>query len=111
MSGLTEDTLASMLRENTGRHFLDSGGAYGRHWERNQGRDFKSEPETTCKFQVRTYRGKMNLELDITHRTFHWLNARLTHDKEHARAMRACARFIRSTGLPLRRKKTPSARA
>lgn len=32
-----EDIIASMLVENTGRHFLDSGGAYGRNWERNQG--------------------------------------------------------------------------
>lgn len=34
-----------MVKENTGAHFLDSGGAYGRHWEKNQGRDFESEPE------------------------------------------------------------------
>lgn len=33
----TEEILAEMLTENTGRHFLDSGGAYGRNWERNQG--------------------------------------------------------------------------
>jgi hypothetical protein len=37
-----------MLVENTGSHFLDSGGAYGRAWERNQGKtieDFEREPE------------------------------------------------------------------
>lgn len=28
--------IISMLQENTGSHFLDSGGAYGRNWERNQ---------------------------------------------------------------------------
>ena len=36
-----------MLIENTGTHFLDSGGAYGRAWERNQGKtieDFEREP-------------------------------------------------------------------
>lgn len=33
----TEIVLAEMLTENTGTHFLDSGGAYGRNWERNQG--------------------------------------------------------------------------
>lgn len=32
----TEIKLVEMLTENTGRHFLDSGGAYGRNWERNQ---------------------------------------------------------------------------
>ena len=37
-----------MLTENTGAHFLDSGGAYGRHWERNQKKsidDFWKEDE------------------------------------------------------------------
>lgn len=32
----TERALVRMLMENTGRHFLDSGGAYGRSWQRNQ---------------------------------------------------------------------------
>jgi len=31
-----EEVVLDMMRENTGRHLLDSGGAYGRHWERNQ---------------------------------------------------------------------------
>lgn len=34
----------SMLKENTGQHMLDSGGAYGRQWQRNQTRDFEKEP-------------------------------------------------------------------
>jgi len=34
----TAEVLAEMLTENTGRHMLDSGGAYGRHWEKNTGR-------------------------------------------------------------------------
>jgi hypothetical protein len=33
----TADVIAGMLGECTGRHILDSGGAYGRHWERNAG--------------------------------------------------------------------------
>lgn len=31
-----EEVIKSQLVEKTGRHFLDSGGAYGRHWEDNQ---------------------------------------------------------------------------
>jgi hypothetical protein len=31
-----DQLLHSLFTENTGRHFLDSGGAYGRNWERNQ---------------------------------------------------------------------------
>lgn len=44
----TKELIFAMLTENTGRHFLDSGGAYGRNWERNQEKtieDFESEPE------------------------------------------------------------------
>ena len=32
----TERALVRMLMESTGTHFLDSGGAYGRAWQRNQ---------------------------------------------------------------------------
>ena len=44
----TKEIIYGMLVENTGRHPLDSGGAYGRHWERNQCmtiEDFEAEPE------------------------------------------------------------------
>ena len=43
-----ESTLTAMLTENTGVALCDSGGAYGRNWQRNQGKtesDFASEPE------------------------------------------------------------------
>jgi len=42
-----EELVFSMLTENTGRHFLDSGDAYGRNWERNalkELRDFRRQP-------------------------------------------------------------------
>ena len=41
-----EQTIFEMITENTGSHMLDSGGAYGRNWQRNQGKtidDFKNE--------------------------------------------------------------------
>lgn len=40
----TKEVIISMLKENTGKHFLDSGGAYGRNWEQNQIREFENEP-------------------------------------------------------------------
>lgn len=46
----TAERLASQWTENTGAHMLDSGGAYGRNWERNQGKtaeDFLAAPEVT----------------------------------------------------------------
>jgi hypothetical protein len=48
---VTQDIIAGMLVENTGTHMLDSGGAYGRSWQRNAGKtvhDFIAEPEATC---------------------------------------------------------------
>lgn len=38
------ERIAEMLKEPTGRHFLDSGSAYGRKWEKNQYRRFEEEP-------------------------------------------------------------------
>ena len=46
----TEKIIYKMLTESTGEHFLDSGGAYGRHWQRNQKKslnDFKNEKYIT----------------------------------------------------------------
>lgn len=37
MIATTDEILVGMLTENTGRVLTDSGGAYGRAWERNQG--------------------------------------------------------------------------
>lgn len=44
----TREAIYAMLTTNTGAHLLDSGGAYGRHWERNQVKtieDFQNGPE------------------------------------------------------------------
>ena len=43
-----------LLTENTGAHPLDSGGAYGRHWERNAKKsieDFEAEPEAVLEIK------------------------------------------------------------
>jgi len=46
----------SMLTENTGTHFLDSGGSNGRQWQRNQNKtidDFYNEDEERYEFDKR----------------------------------------------------------
>ena len=48
MNKETEQAIYEMLTENTGTHFLDSGGENGRHWQRNQKKtlmDFYNENE------------------------------------------------------------------
>jgi len=78
----TESVLRDMLTENTGTHFLDSGGVYGRNWERNQGRDFDKEQEAALRFT--TYRGKDGPEVcvEVTLHVYHWLRERLDFNPE-----------------------------
>lgn len=65
----TEKVISEMLKEKTGIHFLDSGGAYGRHWEINQIRKFEDEPYAVVKFD--TYGDGVSLE--YTKNIFHYL--------------------------------------
>lgn len=75
----TQEVLIEMLRENTGRHMLDSGGAYGRNWERNQEREFLDEP--TGKLAFRVYEGKLEM-WDCSLNVFHWLDERVEFEPE-----------------------------
>jgi hypothetical protein len=65
---LTDEILAGMLTENTGSHMLDSGGAYGRNWERNKGRDVVSFIDAPA-VNVTEY----GIDLDL----FHYLRERI----------------------------------
>lgn len=57
----TDDVIKAMLTENTGTHFLDSGDAYGRHWEENN----KTPPWEKDRIQVANDYVVMNV--------YHWL--------------------------------------
>lgn len=78
---IAKQVIASMLTENTGRHLLDSGGAYGRNWERNQGLDldhFESRPAVTL--EVSEWRdGQFDLSPTID--LFHHLKGCLEWDE------------------------------
>jgi hypothetical protein len=52
----TEQIVREMLTEDTGRSLCDSGGANGRHWQRNQGRDFAAEPAVSWSWSA--YKGR-----------------------------------------------------
>ena len=77
----TDEVLIGMLRENTGRRFLDSGGAYGRNWERNQSREFINEPETRLKFALYGDDEDPQLEIDFCLNVFSWLRERVTFNE------------------------------
>lgn len=67
----TKQIIYNMLTENTGTHMLDSGGAYGRNWERNEVKtltDFENEPEEEYVYSTRWN------ELSRTVSVFHYLS-------------------------------------
>lgn len=73
MKTITE-VLQDLFTENTGTHFLDSGGSDGRAWQRNQKRDFESEPEV----EIEYWDGKFSY---ITVNTYHYFKKVLDVDE------------------------------
>lgn len=71
---MSKNLIAEMMLENTGTHFLDSGGACGRAWQRNQERDFECERATSLTFRW-DY-------IEVTHNIYHWLKERIEPDDE-----------------------------
>lgn len=70
----TEAVIYGMLTENTGTHFLDSGGTNGRLWQRNQQLtldDFKKQPDATIDPEWG----------DVEKSLYHHLNSYLTFDE------------------------------
>ena len=74
----TEKLVYQMLTESTGRHPQDSGGAYGRHWERNQKKtidDFRNEDEEKVeKVDWIDKDGETHVEYERTVSVFHYLS-------------------------------------
>ena len=74
----TQKLVYAMLMENTGTHFLDSGGANGRMWQRNQAKtieDFDNELEATIEKSEWTDKdGKVHTEYERDVSVFHYLS-------------------------------------
>lgn len=75
----TDDVIKDMLTENTGRHILDSGGAYGRHWERNQDRDFEDEPVSETEIHGRD---DGSFDVLVTLNIYHFLTSFLNYTEK-----------------------------
>ena len=79
----TEQVIVGMLTENTGAHPLDSGGAYGRHWSRNQTRNFAAEPKVRGSFDSYLREsGERTLHLEAHINLYHWMRENLEFDAE-----------------------------
>jgi len=76
----TREILQGMMIENTGSHFLDSGGAYGRNYDINKGKDFEKMPSATLEFSL-GYRDKEEFDIEYTKNLYHFLADKLTYNK------------------------------
>lgn len=61
--------IKEMLVENTGAHMLDSGGAYGRNWERNRSRNFDKEDSVI----MEVWKDEVIIEYNIYHYLLNFL--------------------------------------
>jgi len=96
-----ESMIHDMLVENTGVNMLDSGGAYGRSWQKNRMiNDFRQKP--ACKVEIhaphyyKTYEGKrkkMDGEILIYFDLFHYLTAYLELDEDAKKLNEAFEKF------------------
>ena len=80
----TTEKIINILKENTGSHMLDSGGAYGRHWERNQDRDFETEP--ACLVEISGNEDGTINYFNVNYNIYHFLKNYLEID-EHSKKM------------------------
>lgn len=71
----TERKLLEMWQENTGTHFLDSGGASGRNWQRNQGKTLED---------MEAIDGYFERDFHVFFNTFTFLLKHITYTKESA---------------------------
>lgn len=72
----TEQMVIEQLTENTGRAICDSGDAYVRNWQRNQGRDFAAEPKVVDEWSVWRHPdkdGPGELEILGSVSLYHWM--------------------------------------
>lgn len=69
-----ESILQELFTENTGKHFLDSGGTDGRQWQKNQVRNFEEEDEGKIEF----WDGKFEY---VTVNTYHYFKQVLDNDE------------------------------
>lgn len=87
-----KERITSILQENTGRHLLDSGGAYGRHWQDNQQID---DFDDTPVYEVELYPDSD--EVLITYNIYHYLTNFLQVTEQSERLNKQLEAFMKDS--------------
>ena len=84
MSRKLKNLVVKMLSENTGAHLLDSGGAYGRNFEKNKGmtvKDWDKTPEARLEVYHYTIGDKHSVDLYAQTSVYHFMTKTLELDE------------------------------
>ena len=87
-----DKVIAEMLTEDTGMNMVDSGGASGRGWQQNQGRNFKKEDAVI----VEAYESGNGVTIYFN--LFHFLTEYLEFDDTSKKLQKKFDKFARSPG-------------
>ncbi len=82
----TQKVIAAMMVEGTGRHMLDSGGAYGRHWEQNQ-KALGTDPDAAAELLFSGPGIHFHRTYGLTVSTPHFMDANLEYAPEVDKAL------------------------
>lgn len=89
----TKRMLIKMLKENTGKHMLDSGGANGRAWQKNQLVNFNKQAEGQIDISVyKAYEGDIVTQIDFSISLYHWLYKQLNYENKLDRIFHSFAK-------------------
>jgi hypothetical protein len=90
----TERVIAEMMRENMGASILDSGGAYGRSWQRALTRDFSRRERASLRASVWVFEGCPRIDLDLSIDLHSYLSDRLDYDASMTATYKRFARRV-----------------
>ena len=99
----TQTVLLEMFQENTGKHFMDSGGENGRNWQINQGRDLFDEPVIDARYgyvvvsAIQWLAEHVTFDPEMDERFQALLSER--HDSSYLEYMMSFAESLEGTGL------------
>ena len=89
----TKKVLKDMMNENTGRHLLDSGDAYGRNFERNRQKNLEKQPAMTMNFH-KYGDDDTKIQMWPTIDTYHYLSAHLEYNETAHKLNKQFQKFV-----------------
>ena len=88
----TKNVIKELMRQNTGRHLLDSGRAYGRNFERNREKNLEEQPALRMNFHK--YGDDGTIQMWPTIDTYHYLTTHLEYNETAHKLNKQFQKFV-----------------